>query len=71
MTKLTISAKWIAAEAESIAREAKDNLDVWVVMGQTEKYGEAMRKVQALRDAAQINNLSERRAALQVMGYGA
>ena len=41
-------------EAASIEASARDNLQAWVLIGQSNKYGEAMEKAAKLRKAADM-----------------
>ena len=65
----TAAANWINAEADAIERHANESKAGWIILGESEKYDAAMNKVNALRYAANIDNLHDRREVLRGMGY--
>ena len=54
-------------EANNVERFAKDALTSWVLLGQTERYVEEMRKVYALRRAMTIKGVRARREYLEAV----
>ena len=47
-------------EADSIERNAKESLNCWIVLGQTQRYFDEMRKVDLLRHAMTLRGLRVR-----------
>ena len=47
-------------EADSIERNAKESLKCWIVLGQTQRYFDEMRKVDLLRRAMTLRGLRVR-----------
>lgn len=64
MNKPTVSAKWLKAAAAQLELDANANLKSWIVLGQSDKYSECMKKVRAMRQALSIKGVAERRAFL-------
>lgn len=71
MTKLTASREWLIHEATAIEQSAKDSLRAWILLGQTEVYGQEMSKAAQLRRIAEVKSISERRFLLRELGYSA
>ena len=70
-SKFTASAKWLRMAAISLDMQADDSLTAWVFLGQTHRYAENKIKAAALRHAAGIKNLGERREYLRNNGVEA
>jgi glucosamine 6-phosphate synthetase-like amidotransferase/phosphosugar isomerase protein len=47
--------KQVLREAEAIERSAKESLEAWVILGQTQKYADAMEKAAKLRRASTMS----------------
>ncbi|WP_157658145.1 hypothetical protein [Burkholderia ubonensis] len=71
MSHLTVSRKWLLAEADRVEANAKDALPAWTLLGTTDRYSEAMEKVCALRNIADATSVAERRERLRGLGYAA
>lgn len=54
--------------ADRIEADARDNLTTWTMLGQTDKYTEAMRQARVLRHAETLRTISERREYLNAHG---
>jgi hypothetical protein len=70
-SKLTVNAKWLQDAAHSLETEARESLTVWVVLGQSHRYGENLGKAAVLRRAAEMKSVSERREFLRNNGVQA
>ena len=64
MTKRTISAKVLKAEADQIERDANQSLAAWIILGEGEKFSAAMAEARKLRRAAEIKSIATRREFL-------
>ncbi len=70
-SKLTVNGKWLQDAAHSLEVEARESLTVWVVLGQSHRYGENIGKAAVLRRAAEMKNIGERRELLRNNGVQA
>jgi len=68
-TIYSVKSDYLLKDADEIERSAKESLKTWILLGQTEKYSEAMRLVRALRDAAETRSLYTRREILRNAGF--
>lgn len=68
-TIYTVKAKYLIEDAEKIEKSAKENLKAWSILGQTDKYSEAMDTAYKLRAAAAEKNLSIRKEILRNAGF--
>ena len=68
MQHLTISAKWLNQTADQLDRDAEQNLQAWVLLGQSNRYTETKTRARMLRRAAEIKNIGERREYLRSNG---
>lgn len=67
MNKRSVSKKALLQEAASIEASAKDNLQAWIILGQTSKFDAAMKKASLLRKCAGLTWAIERRELLAVL----
>ena len=65
---LTVSSKALLAMSESMAESAKQNLSVWCVLGQTDRYDAAMHRANEVKRAARTVQLYDRRQILKNVG---
>ena len=70
-SKLTASARWLELAAIRLDMESEQSLPSWVFLGQTHRYIDNKIKSAALRHAAGIKNISERRQYLRNNGVSA
>jgi len=56
----------LLGEAASIEQSASESLDSWILLGQVEKYEQAIAHVRMLRQAAEIPNIRARRDFLGI-----
>lgn len=68
-TIYSVKSDYLLKDADEIERSAKESLKAWTLLGQTEKYSEAMKVVRALRDAAETRSLYTRREILRNAGF--
>lgn len=68
-TIYTVSKASLIREAENIEQFASDSLKAWILLGQSEKYQEDMRKARAIRSAAGYKSLHTRREIMRDIGY--
>lgn len=60
---------YLVRDAEQIERDAQQSLRAWILLGQSERYGEAMRTARALRAAAAERSVAIRREMLRNSGF--
>lgn len=65
----TVSKEALIAAADAIERDANAALSAWILLGQSDKYGEEMAAVRVLRSAATYKNLGVRRTILRDAGF--
>lgn len=65
----TVSKQALQREAESIEQYANDSLTAWILLGQSDRYSEEMRKARAVRSAARQRSIYVRREMLRDLGY--
>ena len=63
----TVNKQALLNEAASIEASAKNNLNAWCILGQSEKYGQALEQAAKLRKAADMG-VAARRAYLVAQG---
>lgn len=68
-TIFTVRAADLLKQADQIERDANQSLKAWVILGQTERYGDAMRSARAMRSAAAAKSVWERREILRNSGF--
>lgn len=68
-TIYTVNSKALAAHADSIERSANDNLNAWILLGQSERYSAEMATVRAVRAAAAERSVYVRREILRNAGF--
>ena len=68
-TIYTVKTEHLIREAEQVERDANQSLRAWIILGQSDKYGTAMKTVRALRAAAAEDNLHIRREILRNAGF--
>ena len=68
-TIYTVRPKHLLADAAQIEQNAEQSLAAWIILGQSEKYGIAMKTARALRSAAAERNISVRREILRNSGF--
>ncbi len=69
--KLIVNKQWLHHEADRTEQFANDSLTAWILLGQQHRFSEEMKKAHALRHAAQINSIAERRVFLKNNGVEA
>tara|TARA_R110000868_G_C10435953_1_gene724873 strand:- start:224 stop:439 length:216 start_codon:yes stop_codon:yes gene_type:complete len=55
----------LLAHANSLEKHAKDSLTSWIILGMSEKYSRVMGAVYALRAAADMKRIGDRRDYLR------
>lgn len=68
-TIYTVNSKALLAEAAQIERDAEQSLKAWILIGEGERYGEAMKTVTILRRVAAEKSIWLRREILRNCGY--
>jgi len=68
-TIYTVKSEYLIADAERIERDANQSLNAWILLGQSEKYSEAMKTASMLRQAAATKNMTTRREILRNAGF--
>jgi hypothetical protein len=68
-TIYTVRPAYLVRDAEQIERDAEKALRAWILLGQSERYGEAMRTARALRAAAAERSVAIRREILRNSGF--
>ena len=68
-TIYTVTAECLIREAEQIERDAEQSLRSWIILGQTDKYGAAMKTARSLRAAAAERSIAARREILRNSGF--
>lgn len=71
MNKPTVSTAALIQMADSTERSARDNLQAWTILGQTDKFSAAMDRAAALRRATEIRSMAQRREYLRNNGISA
>lgn len=71
MGRPTVSREWLLHEAMSIEKSAQESKDSWILLGQAERYYEAMERVSRLRVIADLPSIADRRERLRELGYAA
>lgn len=67
--KLTVSRAWLMHEADSIEQSASSSLRAWILLDQSERFGDEMAKARKLRQAADVKSIAERRERVRELGY--
>ena len=65
----TVRPDALLREAQSIETSAKENQKSWIILGQLDKYGEALKTANLLRRAAAEKSVYTRREILRNAGY--
>ena len=68
-TIYTVRTECLIDDADKIERSARDNLNAWILTGQSYRYGEEMAQAGTLRRAAKEKNLAIRREILRNGGF--
>lgn len=68
-TIYTVRPAYLVRDAEQIERDAEQSLRAWILLGQSERYGDALRTARALRNAAAESSVSIRREMLRNSGF--
>lgn len=68
-TIYTVRPAYLVRDAEQLERDAEQSLRAWILLGQSERYGAAMRTARALRNAAAESSVSIRREMLRNSGF--
>ena len=68
-TIYTVKPEYLIRDAEQIERDAEQSLRAWIILGQSDKYGTAMRAARALRSAAAERSVAVRREILRNSGF--
>ena len=68
-TIYTVKPEYLIRDAEQIERDAEQSLTAWIMVGQSERYGEALRTARALRAAAAERSITVRREMLRNSGF--
>jgi hypothetical protein len=68
---LTVRADWLVMAATDLELSAEQSLKTWIILGQASRYCEDMGKARAMRHAATIKNIGERRRYLRAIGIEA
>lgn len=68
-TIYTVKPEYLIRDAEQIERDAEQSLTAWIMVGQSERYGEALRAARALRNAAAERSIAVRREILRNSGF--
>jgi len=68
-TIYTVKSSHLICEAEKIEQHATESLTAWILIGQSGRYGDAMRDARALRQAASERSVSVRREILRNVGF--
>ena len=68
-TIYTVRPEYLIRDAEQIERDAEQSLRAWILLGQTDRYGDAMRTARALRNAAAERSVAIRREILRNSGF--
>jgi hypothetical protein len=68
-TIYTVRPEYLIRDAEQIERDAEQSLSAWILLGQTDRYSDAMRTARALRYAAAERSVSIRREILRNSGF--
>jgi hypothetical protein len=68
-TIYTVKSEYLIRDAEQIERDAEQSLRAWIILGQSDKYGAAMRTARALRAAAAERSVTIRREILRNSGF--
>ena len=68
-TIYTVKPEHLLRDAEQIERDAEQSLRAWIMLGQSERYGQAMSTARALRSAAAERSIAVRREILRNSGF--
>lgn len=68
-TIYTVKPEHLLRDAEQIERDAQQSLPSWIVLGESERYGQAMSTARALRSAAAERSVAVRREILRNSGF--
>jgi hypothetical protein len=69
MILYTTAAAILLRDATQIERDAEQSLRAWILIGQTDRYGDALRRARVLRSAAATRSIWERREILRNAGF--
>lgn len=68
-TIYTVKPEHLLRDAEQIESDAQQSLPSWIMLGQSERYGQAMATARALRSAAAERSIAARREILRNSGF--
>jgi hypothetical protein len=68
-TIYTVSKASLIREATMIETYANDSLQAWILLGQSERYSDEMKKARAIRGAAEYKSPATRREIMRDIGY--
>jgi hypothetical protein len=68
-TIYTVKPEHLIRDAEQIERDANESLTAWILLGQSDRYGTAMKTARALRSAAAERSVAVRREILRNSGF--
>jgi hypothetical protein len=68
-TIYSVKSEYLIRDAQQIERDAEQSLRAWIMVGQSERYGEALRNARALRTAAAERSIYARREILRNAGF--
>lgn len=66
-----VGAAWLLSAADQIERDANESLPSWIILGQSERYSQAMAKARSMRRAAEERSIALRREILRNAGIDA
>jgi hypothetical protein len=69
MILYTTAAAALLRDATQIERDAEQSLRAWILVGQTDRYGDELRRARVLRYAAATRSIWERREILRNAGF--
>ncbi len=68
-TIYTVKPEHLIHNADQIERDANESLTAWILLGQSDRYGAAMKTARALRSAAAERSIAVRREILRNSGF--
>lgn len=68
-TIYTVRPEYLIRDADNIERDAQQSLNAWILLGQTDRYSQAMHTARILRAAASERSIAIRREILRNHGF--
>jgi hypothetical protein len=68
-TIYTVKPEYLTRDADNIERDAQQSLNAWILLGQTDRYSQAMHTARILRAAASERSIAIRREILRNHGF--